>query len=52
MVCFEEFQREELIRILPCGHYFHNQCLRPWFERNSHCLVCRLDVRKFFEEDD
>lgn len=52
VVCVEEFRPEEVIRILPCAHYFHNACLKPWFERNSQCIICRLDIKKFFEEDD
>ena len=50
--CFDEFEREQVIRTLPCSHYFHNRCLKPWFEKNAHCPVCRFDVKKFFEEDD
>ena len=52
VVCYETFAEHDLIRILPCKHYFHYGCLKPWFEANTSCPVCRFDVRKFFEDDD
>ena len=32
-------------RQLNCTHRFHNDCILPWFERNSQCPVCRADLR-------
>jgi len=29
---------------LPCGHIFHRNCLRSWFQRQQTCPTCRLDV--------
>ena len=52
VMCLEEFAKEEVIQVLPCSHYFHQGCLRPWFEGNTHCPLCRLDLKKFFEEDE
>lgn len=48
--CLETYQREQIIRVLPCKHYFHYACLRPWFEKNTRCPVCRFDIRKYLEE--
>jgi len=28
-----------------CQHKFHKGCIDRWFERNSHCPVCRADIR-------
>jgi hypothetical protein len=33
-------------RRLHCNHYFHRGCVDPWFERNTHCPVCRADIRE------
>lgn len=33
---------DELVACLqPCGHYFHNDCLKPWIERTNSCPICR-----------
>ena len=35
-------QRNENIRILPCGHYMHDKCAVGWFTTgNAVCPVCR-----------
>ena len=47
-VCQEHVKRDEDIRILPCGHYMHDQCAVGWFTTgNAVCPVCR---DKSFEE--
>lgn len=32
-------------RIRACGHGFHAQCINQWFSINTHCPVCRHDIR-------
>ena len=32
-------------RIRACGHAFHAQCINQWFSINTHCPVCRHDIR-------
>ena len=29
---------------LPCGHIFHINCLRSWFQRQQTCPTCRIDI--------
>jgi hypothetical protein len=44
----EEFQPgEELCRIRHCRHVFTWKYLQEWFCTNSHCPVCRYDIRSF-----
>lgn len=26
---------------MPCGHVFHELCLRRWLEQDSSCAICR-----------
>lgn len=35
----------ESARRLPCGHLFHNSCLRSWLEQDTSCPTCRTSVK-------
>jgi len=37
-ICWEAM---ETARKLPCGHLFHNSCLRSWLEQDTSCPTCR-----------
>lgn len=41
VVCREEMTE---CKRLPCGHMFHLQCLKAWFQRQQTCPTCRLDI--------
>ncbi|KAG7344008.1 ring-like zinc finger domain containing protein [Nitzschia inconspicua] len=44
-ICLDEFESKEKVRILPCKHRFHEDCLVPWLtERHSSCPLCKFDV--------
>ncbi|PWA00949.1 hypothetical protein BB558_002971 [Smittium angustum] len=46
LICFEEFKDEDLVRIIPCYHPFHKQCIDTWLLGESgSCPTCRLDLR-------
>lgn len=32
---------ETVAHLLPCKHYLHNACLKPWVERANSCPTCR-----------
>jgi len=35
--------KEHEIRVLLCGHKYHEDCIGEWLERNDTCPICRLD---------
>ncbi|XP_042897435.1 E3 ubiquitin-protein ligase AMFR [Parasteatoda tepidariorum] len=37
-ICWDHL---DLARKLPCGHLFHNACLRSWLEQDTSCPTCR-----------
>ncbi|PKA48771.1 RING-H2 finger protein ATL7 [Apostasia shenzhenica] len=45
-ICLEEFAGGgEELRVLPrCGHFFHRECVDPWFEKSLRCPMCRTSV--------
>jgi hypothetical protein len=50
-ICLEEFEPKEKVRVLPCGHKFHEDCLIPWLtERHASCPLCKMDVLKHVRE--
>lgn len=45
MVCLNEFQDNEMLRILPkCIHAFHLDCIDVWLQSNSNCPLCRSTI--------
>lgn len=47
-ISLEDFQLgDELCEIKHCHHIFKWRSLQSWFSRNSHCPVCRYDIRDY-----
>jgi len=47
-ITLEDFQHGDLLcEIKHCHHVFKESALRNWFVRNTHCPVCRYDIRNF-----
>jgi len=42
-ICWDKM---ETARRLPCGHYFHNSCLRSWLEQDISCPTCRTSLQE------
>ena len=51
-ITLEDFQEHEQIhKIKQCGHFFKSIPLQNWFSRNSHCPVCRYDIRTYNQNE-
>ncbi|KAF2198511.1 hypothetical protein GQ43DRAFT_378447 [Delitschia confertaspora ATCC 74209] len=45
-ICTDDFEKGQDIRVLPCGHKFHPECVDPWLLNVSGtCPLCRVDLR-------
>lgn len=42
-VCMEDVVDD--MAFLPCGHYFHVECVACWFARIQECPNCRSEVK-------
>lgn len=43
-ICKDEVSGEEMVRQLPCLHYYHGDCIVPWLKIRNTCPVCRHEL--------
>ncbi|KAH8075924.1 ubiquitin-protein transferase [Aureococcus anophagefferens] len=43
-ICLDEFEDEERIKKLRCGHLFHLNCIKKWLLADMRCPTCRQPV--------
>lgn len=50
-VCLETMEPGETVRILPCRHVLHHDCITGWFQHGKYsCPLCKMDLRHHLEE--
>ncbi|KAJ1664619.1 hypothetical protein IW140_004012 [Coemansia sp. RSA 1813] len=51
IVCIDDFVVGSRMRILPCGHNYHIECIDPWLtSKSSLCPLCKYDTRSVLTE--
>merc|ERR1711865_871292 len=44
-VCLAELEDGDVLRVLPCSHHFHKECIDSWLLHSSTaCPVCKRNV--------
>ncbi|GLU01712.1 hypothetical protein SLE2022_190020 [Rubroshorea leprosula] len=43
-VCSEEIAEGEKVKMLPCWHYYHGECIVPWLKMRTTCPVCWFEL--------
>ncbi|KAL4151608.1 hypothetical protein PRNP1_008550 [Phytophthora ramorum] len=41
-VCLSTFQLDGRVRMMPCFHRFHPECIDPWLQEKASCPVCKF----------
>lgn len=45
-ICLEEFSDGDSMRVMPCNHTYHKDCLDKWLKMKAVCPICNLNIRK------
>ncbi|XP_022896506.1 uncharacterized protein LOC111410422 [Olea europaea var. sylvestris] len=41
-ICKDPFRLDASMKLMPCKHTYHADCIVPWLEINNSCPVCRF----------
>ncbi|KAH7445623.1 hypothetical protein KP509_01G018200 [Ceratopteris richardii] len=44
-VCKEQLTIGVKMQEMPCKHFFHPDCLKPWLDEHNSCPICRYELR-------
>jgi hypothetical protein len=43
-VCCNDIKLGDKAQLIPCGHMFHPECIKPWFMQHNTCPICRYEL--------
>ncbi|KAF4321674.1 hypothetical protein JM18_001365 [Phytophthora kernoviae] len=46
-VCCDEFEVDEMVRALPCLHFYHRECIDQWLVHHRMCPICKYVVNVY-----
>lgn len=44
VICMEDIEQEENVKLLHCSHLFHSECLNKWLLEKSTCPMCMTSI--------
>lgn len=43
-ICLARYTDNDLLRELPCTHFFHTECVDKWLKINASCPLCKFEI--------
>ena len=43
-ICLNEFDKNAIIGLTKCKHFFHKECIEKWCENGDNCPYCRVEL--------
>ena len=48
VICLNDYESDDQVRRLRCGHVYHALCIEEWFEQSSACPLCKDDLNNAY----
>ncbi|ELQ76781.1 putative E3 ubiquitin ligase [Trachipleistophora hominis] len=48
-ICLAEYNMNDKIKILPCNHHFHLNCIDEWFNIDDICPLCKKPINILYD---
>ena len=45
IICQYEFKTNEMVKVLPCKHCFHPDCIEEWLKNSKVCPYCKGEIK-------
>ncbi|XP_071904984.1 uncharacterized protein [Coffea arabica] len=49
VVCQSEYENEEILATLACGHEYHSNCIKGWLIKRNVCPICKRTALPNFD---
>ena len=43
-ICLLEYEEGDVLRLLPCFHKYHKDCVDKWFKMGDKCPICKTSI--------
>ena len=44
LICLNQFNENDKVSLIKCGHVYHSKCLSLWFIKKKSCPICRVII--------
>lgn len=43
-ICIDDFEINQMVKLLPCTHLYHSNCILRWLDLHKSCPICRCNL--------